>query len=79
MVFSTRTVGPVLMQVLANADVAGYDGQVCHVCVHFLLQGATVLDNQTQQKNMNDLFLFKMHRKYIFIFSQNIKLATPKI
>ena len=39
----------------------------------------TVLDNQTQQKNMNDLFLFKMHRKHIFIFSQNIKLATPKI
>ena len=46
------------------------------LCSH---ERTTVPDNQNQQKNMNDLFLFKMHRKHIFIFSQNIKLATPKI
>jgi len=38
--FGVRMFGPVLVQVLANADVAGYDGQVRRACVHFLLQGA---------------------------------------
>jgi len=40
MAFGARTFGPVLVQVLANADVAGYDGQVRRACARFLLQGA---------------------------------------
>jgi len=40
MAFGARMFGPVLVQVLANVDVAGYDGQVCRMCARFLLQGA---------------------------------------